>query len=159
MTVTTHLGTPLSVRPIERRDYTNWQPLWDGYNAFYGRQGESALPDEITQSTWQRFFAADEPVFALVAEERGELLGLVHYLHHRSTTSIEPVCYLQDLFTVPAERGRGIGRALIEGVYAQARSAGVKHVYWQTHVTNTAGRRLYDQLAGHGGFIVYDKDL
>ncbi len=32
----------------------------------------------------------------------GELLGLTHYLFHRSTTMIEPNCYLQDLFTARA---------------------------------------------------------
>lgn len=95
----------------------------------------------------------------LVAERDGALLGLVHYLYHRSTVMITPDCYLRDLFTVPEARGQGIGRALIEGVYDAARAAGVDRVYWQTHVTNTAGRLLYDKVAEHGGFIVYRKML
>ena len=97
-------------------------------------------------------------MFALVAQQQGQLLGLVHYLFHRSTTRIEPVCYLQDLFTAPAARGRGIGQALIEGVYAQAAAAGVQRVYWQTHAGNATGRRLYDRVATHAGFIVYAHD-
>jgi GNAT superfamily N-acetyltransferase len=76
------------------------------------REGPTALPDEITQVTWQRFFDAYEPVHALVAERDGQLVGLTHYLFHRSTTRIEPTCYLQDLFTLPSERGRGVGRQL-----------------------------------------------
>ncbi|HLX17324.1 MAG TPA: GNAT family N-acetyltransferase, partial [Bradyrhizobium sp.] len=78
------------------------------------------------------FFDAYEPVHALVAESGGRLLGLTHYLFHRSTTAIAPVCYLQDLFTDNAARGKGVGRALIEGVYEQAKRAGAPRVYWQT---------------------------
>ena len=96
---------------------------------------------------------------ALVAERDGALLGLVHYLYHRSTTMITPDCYLRDLFTMPQARGQGIGRALIEGVYAAARAAGVDRVYWQAHTTNTAGRLLYDKVAENSGFIVYRKML
>jgi GNAT superfamily N-acetyltransferase len=144
-----------TVRSIAPFDFPSWKPLWDGYNAFYGRRGETALRDEITQSTWRRFFDPNEPVFALVAETEGTLQGLAHYLFHRSTTRIEPVCYLQDLFTTPAARGCGIGRALIDGVYAEARTAGISRVYWQSHESNAAGRLLYDKVAKHAGFIVY----
>jgi len=100
-----------------------------------------------------------EPVFALVAEDSGRLVGLTHYLYHRSTTRVELTCYLQDLFTEPAQRGRGIGRALIEGVYEQARGAGIRRVYWQTQESNAAGRLLYDKLAGYAGFIVYSAEV
>jgi GNAT superfamily N-acetyltransferase len=151
--------TPILVRPIQQDDYPAWQPLWDGYNAFYGRKGETALPAEITRTTWQRFLDPGEPVFALVAEANGGLLGLAHYLFHRSTTRVEFTCYLQDLFTVEAARGHGVGRSLIQGVYAAAKAVGVKRVYWQTHETNAAGRLLYDKVARHMGFIVYGHEV
>ena len=147
------------IRPVRREDYGAWLPLWTGYNAFYGRSGSTALQDEITAATWARFFDAYEPMHALVAEEGAELLGLVHFLFHRSTTSIQPVCYLQDLFTAPAARGKGTGRALIEAVYARAAAAGSPRVYWQTQQTNETARRLYDQVAENSGFIVYRKSL
>lgn len=149
----------LRVRPVEERDFVAWQPLWSGYNAFYGRDGATALAPEITAVAWQRFFDPGEPVFALVAEAEGKLLGLAHYLFHRSTTRIELTCYLQDLFTDPAARGRGVGRALIQGVYERAGAEGIRRVYWQTHETNAAGRLLYDKVARHLGFIVYSHDL
>ena len=85
----------LSIRFVRKQDYEQWLPLWDGYNAFYGRSGATALPSEITATTWARFFDADEPVHGLVAENNGRLVGLAHYLFHRSTTAIAPVCYLQ----------------------------------------------------------------
>ena len=133
--------------------------LWDGYNAFYERVGLTALAAEITQSTSNRFFDAEEPVRALVAERNGTLLGIVHYLFHRSTLLIEQNCYLQDLFTVEATRGQGIGGALIEAVYVRAREAGATRVYWHTQETNATARKLYDGIADCSGFIVYRKVL
>ena len=94
-----------------------------------------------------------------MAESNGALLGLSHYLFHRSTTRKELTCYLQDLFTAPAARGQGVGRSLIEGVYEASKAAGIKRVYWQTHESNTAGRLLYDKLAQHAGFIVYGHEV
>lgn len=153
------MPTPVLVRPIQRDDLDAWRPLWEGYNAFYGREGPTALAPEITDATWARFFDPGEPVFALVAESQGQLLGLTHYLFHRSTTRLELTCYLQDLFTAPEARGRGVGRALIEGVYQASKAAGIRRVYWQTHETNTAGRLLYDKVGKHHGFIVYAHDV
>ena len=147
----------LTVRPIGQTDYDAWRPLWDGYNAFYGREDATALPDEVTRTTWSRFFDAYEPVHALVAERDGELLGLVHYLFHRSTTAIEPTIYLQDLFTSEAARGKGVGRALINGVYEQARLAGSPRVYWFTFNTNHTAMQLYDKVAEKTGIVVYRK--
>ena len=156
-----HLSTsatataPALIRAVTTADHAQWLPLWDGYNAFYGRSGPTALQAQITRTTWQRFFDDAEPVHALVAERGGRLLGLTHYLFHRSTTHVEPVCYLQDLFTAAEARGQGIGRALIEAVGARARAAGATRLYWLTHETNGTARRLYDQLASNSGFIVY----
>ncbi|HZP66896.1 MAG TPA: GNAT family N-acetyltransferase [Rudaea sp.] len=149
----------IDIRSIEPADYAAWLPLWNGYNAFYGREGATALPDAITQTTWARFFDAYEPVHALVAERDGKLVGLAHFLFHRSTIQIAPVCYLQDVYTDAASRGQGVGGRLIEAVYAHARAAGIARVYWQTHETNTTAMRLYDALAEKSGFLVYRKNV
>ena len=153
------LGNAIVIRPVQSQDFQQWKPLWDGYNAFYGRKGETALPEAITNGTWSRFFDAYEPMHALVAEQSGQLIGLVHYLFHRSTISIEPSCYLQDLFTSEASRGKGVGRALIEEVYRLAAVAGCTRVYWHTHETNSTAMELYNKLAEKSGFVVYRKLL
>jgi GNAT superfamily N-acetyltransferase len=144
---------------VRKEDFNEWKSLWDGYNAFYGRKDATALPDAITKSTWSRFFDSYEPVHALVAEQSGQILGLVHYLFHRSTISIQPTCYLQDLFTVEAARGKGVGRALIQEVYRRAADAGCSRVYWLTHETNATAMKLYDKVAEKSGFLVYRKML
>lgn len=146
-----------SVRDARRDDFGAWKKLWDGYNAFYGRSGATALAPEMTLLTWERFFDEREPMHAMIAESDGELLGLVHYIFHRSTILENPTCYLQDLFTVEASRGRGIGRALILAVYERARAAGSARTYWLTHETNEVAMRLYDQVAERSGFLMYRK--
>jgi GNAT superfamily N-acetyltransferase len=143
------------VRAIARQDRAQWAPLWAGYNTFY----ERTIPAPITDTTWGRFFDAYEPVNALVAEESGKLIGLVHYIFHRNTTMISPTCYLQDLFTAKEARGKGVGRALIEAVYAKAKEAGCPRVYWQTQETNKTAQFLYDKVSKKSGFIVYRTDL
>jgi GNAT superfamily N-acetyltransferase len=153
------LNDEVLIRPVQQYDFPRWKPLWDGYNAFYGRKDATALPDAITQMTWSRFFDAYEPVHALVAEQSGQLLGLAHFIFHRSTISIAPTCYMQDLFTLESARGNGVGRALIEQVYKLARQAGSSRVYWLTHETNETAMKLYDKVAEKSGFVVYRKPL
>ena len=149
------VGRGLVVRPVRRSDREQWDALWRGYNDFY----EQRLPKKISDTTWDRFFDAREPVYALVATEDGRLIGLVHYLFHRSTSLVGPTCYLQDLFTAKDVRGKGVGRALIEAVYARARGRGAERLYWQTHRTNVTAMRLYDKVAVNSGFVVYRRDM
>jgi GNAT superfamily N-acetyltransferase len=153
------LSDSVAVRAVQRADFPQWQQLWDGYNAFYGRVGDTALAHDITPMTWARFFDAYEPMHALVAEVAGRIVGLAHFLYHRSTIQIPPTCYLADLFTADAVRGQGVGRALIHAVYAHAQLAGSPRVYWQTHETNTVAMRLYDQVAERSGFVVYRRSV
>lgn len=151
-------GNPI-IRDARREDFDDWLPLWNGYNAFYGREGATALDPSITSMTWTRFFDHYEPIHCLVAEHDGRVLGLAHYLFHRSTIAIQPNCYMQDLFTHPKARGLGLGRALIDTVYKRAEQAGCPRVYWHTYETNTTARALYDKVAQYAGAIVYSKTL
>jgi GNAT superfamily N-acetyltransferase len=145
----------VAIRPLALADHAEWRTLWDGYNAFYGRSGATALPDDVSRTTWTRLLDPHEPMHALVAERNSALVGLAQYLFHRSTTAIADTCYLQDLFTATEARGRGVASALIAVVCERARAAGAQRVYWQTHETNATAQRLYDRVAERSGFIVY----
>ena len=146
---------PVMLRPIERADYEQWAALWQAYRHFY----KSPATSDVTEATWSRFFDGLEPVHALVAEGNGKLVGLVHYIFHRSTWFVGPTCYLQDLYTVEASRGTGVGKALIQAVYAHAQECGAARVYWLTHESNTQAQALYDKIADKSGFIQYRKNL
>ncbi len=143
------------VRRVMPADRDAWGVLWQGYQAFY----KVAIPDGVTELTWQRFFDGIEPVNALVAVQGDRLVGMAHYIFHRNTWMAGPVCYLQDLFTAEAVRGGGVGRRLIEAVYDAAKAAGTQRVYWMTHESNAEAMRLYDKVAVKSGFLQYRKEL
>jgi GNAT superfamily N-acetyltransferase len=139
------------IRPIGKDERVNWEVLWQGYLRFY----EASQTSEETDAAWLRLHNPAEPMHALGAYEGERLLGIVHYLFHRSFWTVGNYCYLQDLFVDPSRRGAGIGRALIEAVYERAREAGASRVYWLTQEGNTVARALYDQVAQRSGFIQY----
>ena len=143
----------MKIRLAEARDFDQWLPLWQGYQEFYKVQ----IAPDVTQLTWQRLLDPAEPMHCAVAERDGVLLGMVHYIYHRSCWTRGDYCYLQDLFAVPTHRGQGIGRALIEHVYAQAAQAGAARVWWLTHESNAPAMLLYDRIADKSGFIQYRK--
>lgn len=141
------------IQPVGKGERANWEPLWKGYQKFY----EVDLPKEATDMAWERLHDASEPMFILGAYVEGRLLGIVHYIFHRSMWTVGNYCYLQDLFVAEEARGLGLGRALIEAVYEAARNVGASRVYWLTHETNATARILYDKLADRSGFIQYRK--
>ena len=144
----------MNIRPVTKNDFNEWLQLWKGYQVFY----KAAISDEITKTTFDRFQDAQEPVYCLVIEnEEKQLVGLVHYIFHRSTWTIENYCYLQDLFVDPKHRASGLGRKLIEAVYAEAEKYHCSRVYWLTQENNDQARMLYDRITDQTGFIQYRK--
>ncbi|MDR6755645.1 GNAT superfamily N-acetyltransferase [Mycoplana sp. BE70] len=148
--------TGLVIRPVAADDEAAWRRLWTAYLAFY----ETVLPEEIYRSTFARLTGGGANEFAgLLAVLDGKPVGLAHYLFHRSCWTTNNVCYLQDLYADPEVRGTGIGKALIEAVYAKAADAGTPEVYWMTQEFNATARRLYDRIADKTPFIIYQKNL
>lgn len=141
------------IRPMRPDERSDWEPLWKGYLDFY----RATVPREVYDATWARLHDPAEPMAALGGYGDDRLVGIVHYIYHRSCWTIGNYCYLQDLFVSEAARGHGVGRALIEAVYAAARAAGASRVHWLTHETNATARALYDALADRPGFIQYRK--
>jgi len=142
-----------TVRPLESRDFDAWLPLWDGYNSFYRNE----VTAEVTENTFRRLHEGADGFFGLVAEHDGGLVGLAHAIFHPSTWTTRSYCYLEDLFVARTHRGSGVARALIEGVYAEADRRGADSVYWHTQSYNAPARSLYDQVAKHTSFVVYER--
>lgn len=143
----------LVIRPIGAGERAGWEPLWRGYLTFY----RSTQSEDVTGLIWSRIHDPAEPMFALGAYLDGKLIGIVHYLFHRTFWTAGDYCYLQDLFVAEGIRGQGIGAALIAAVEAAARKWGASRVHWLTREENTAARGLYDKLAERSGFIQYRK--
>jgi GNAT superfamily N-acetyltransferase len=144
----------VAIRPLEQSDHAEWRRLWSAYLAFY----EATVSEEVYQTTWNRLFTEGEfEPNGLLALFDGKPAGLVHYIFHRTCWSTKNNCYLQDLYADPKVRGTGVGRALIEAVYAEADKAGAANVYWLTQDFNATARRLYDRVARKTPFIKYQR--
>jgi GNAT superfamily N-acetyltransferase len=143
----------VAIKSIESNDFDIWLSLWKGYQRFY----EVEIPESVTLKTWARFLDPVEPMNAALAMSGDQALGLVHSIYHRSTWTTADCCYLQDLFVADGARGGGVGRALIEHVYEDARRRGASRVYWTTHESNHDAMKLYDRIADRSGFLQYRK--
>jgi GNAT superfamily N-acetyltransferase len=141
----------MTIRPLAEADHAVWQDLWQAYLAFY----ETVLPETTYASTWRRLLDPREPIHGALAWDGERPLGLVHFIYHRSCWTETDYCYLQDLYVAAGHRGGGLGRALIEHVYARAEADGCDRVHWLTQETNYPGRQLYDRIAARSGFIQY----
>ncbi|KAB0497835.1 GNAT family N-acetyltransferase [Pseudomonas vancouverensis] len=147
--------TQIEIRQVSADDYAAWLPLWQAYLSFY----KTELPEAVTQSSWQRMLDPNEPTHAALAWTDGKAVGMVHFIYHRSNWAIENSCYLQDLLVAPQTRGTGVGRKLIEFVYATAKADGCNKVHWLTHETNATAIQLYERIAERPGFIQFRKAI
>jgi GNAT superfamily N-acetyltransferase len=134
-------------------DYPDWRAMWDGYCAFY----EVTIPEHVTQQSWARILDPLSSVKALIARDAAtaEALGMCNYILHANTWTYGPVCYLEDLFTHPHVRGKGVGKALIDRLVELGKSNGWARVYWMTRENNATARRLYDQYNKADDFVRY----
>ena len=110
----------VTLRPVTADDHAAWLPLWQAYQRFY----ETRIDEAVSAVTWQRMLDTSEPTNAALAWVDGKAVGMVHWIYHRSNWTVENACYLQDLYVDANQRGKGVGRQLIELVYDTARQAG-----------------------------------
>ena len=140
------------IRPLRPEDSADWRRLWTEYLDFYG----ATVPEEVYATSFARLLGDDPQDFnGFIATVDGQAMGLTHYLFHRHGWKVENVCYLQDLYVSPEARGTGLGRQLIEAVYAAADAAGAPGVYWLTQDFNTTARQLYDRIGKATPFMRY----
>jgi len=140
------------VRKTQSADEPRWRQLWDAYTRFYERE-----PDEaVTRYTWSRILDPAVPVYAVVAQgEDGEVIGIANYVIHENTSTLTPVCYLEDLFVDPTRRGESAGKQLIDWLLKETRAQGWSRLYWHTKENNYRARSLYDKYGPHSGFVRY----
>ena len=145
----------IQIRPVTADDHRAWLPLWQAYLRFY----KTELAEGVSEVTWQRLLDPEEPTHSALAWVDGKAVGMVNFIYHRSNWSIRNACYLQDLIVAPEQRGTGIGRQLIEHVYATAKADDCDKVHWLTHETNATAIQLYERIADRAGYIQFRKAL
>jgi GNAT superfamily N-acetyltransferase len=140
------------IRPAYADDEPRWRDLWDSYTRFYEREPE----DSLTRHTWSRILDDATPIHAVVADsDEFGVVGIANYVIHESTSTLAPVCYLQDLYVDPAIRSHGVGRQLLEWLFVEAAARNWQRLYWQTREDNYQARALYDRFTPHSGFVRY----
>ena len=144
----------LIVRDVTAADEAPWRVLWGDYIEFY----KADVADDVTDATWARLLDAQSPLFGLVAQLNGDVVGMVNCVLHANTWATQPVCYLEDLFTAEPSRGHGAGRAMINAVTARAQAENWLRVYWRTAADNTTAQTLYDKLAKRTDWVTYEVD-
>ena len=144
-----------TIRRIEARDEVRWRELWDGYCRFYER--EPSAP--VTRHLWARIMDAASSVHGIVAERADSVvIGIANYIIHENTSTLTPVCYLQDLFVDPKLRAGGVGKQLIDWLVTEMTAQGWSRLYWNTKENNYRARGLYDKYPPHSGFLRYVVD-
>ena len=141
------------IRRFVSTDHADWAALWQGYNDFYRRTVEA----RTTKRLWGLLLSGAGEPFAYAAELDGKVVGLAHYYFTPSTSDWTPRCFLQDLFASTEARGHGVGRALIEALYADADRHDAAQVFWLTEDSNATARQLYDRVARKTAFIKYQR--
>lgn len=143
----------VTIRPLLTRDRTDWAQLWRDYLSFY----RADLADDVTDHTWAALTDPAQAVHGLVAVTDDRVVGLAHVVLHATTWATRVTCYLEDLFVDRGGRGAGVGRALIQAVYAFADEHDASGVYWLTQEYNAPARSLYDTVAHRSSFVVYQR--
>jgi GNAT superfamily N-acetyltransferase len=142
----------ITLRPIAEKDQARWRELWRGYCLFYGAEPDPAVADH----TWQRMTDGSGRVMGAVAvDDHDHVVGIANYLLHENTSTLTPVCYLQDLYVDPEARADGVGKQMIEWLLAEMKRHGWARVYWATKENNYRARGLYDKFTPHSGFLRY----
>jgi GNAT superfamily N-acetyltransferase len=142
----------VAVRSIEACDEARWRTLWDAYTRFYGREPD----DAITHHTWRRILDPGSPVHAIVAvDENGYVVGIANYVIHENTSTLTPICYLEDLYVDSIARSFGVGTKLIDWLVFETRARNWSRLYWNTKETNYRARAVYDKYTPHSGFVRY----
>lgn len=142
------------ISPLSPADRDDWGALWRAYLAFYDTEPSG----DILDTTFARYTDPDRAdMRAWIAHSGREAVGLVHVIVHSHGWQVAPVTYLQDLFVAASLRGQGLGRRLIETVFADADAAGRPNVYWMTQTGNSTARRLYDRIGVATDFMKYSR--
>jgi len=124
--------------------------------------GDETPPVDALAERLRELLAGGDTVL-LLAGDGPDGLAVLRFRRALWTKGLE--CYLAELYVVPAQRGRGNGRALMEAVLREARARCADTIEIGVDEPDAAARALYESLgftnrAGGGGVMyVYELDL
>lgn len=145
----------IEVRPVRDGDFFAWLDVYAKYAEFYNTQ----LTDQKALLLWSWLTDADHEESGYVAVDGERVLGLAHVREFARPLEGDRGLFLDDLFVVDEERGRGVGAALIQKARSLAEERGLGVVQWITAQDNTTAQKLYDDVATRTSWVTYEIDL
>ena len=146
------MSSGVVVRPIEPGDHEAWERLFHAYRTFY----EYDEQQDVVDCIWEWITDDTHETNALVALLDDDIVGFAHHREFARPSSGKRGLYLDDLFTAPSVRGKGVGRALITRLGEMAQERGFNKVRWITAEDNHTAQRLYDDMAEKTTWVTYD---
>lgn len=145
----------LLVRMIRLHDELRWRELFRAYREFY----ELEESEEVVSRAWGWFMDPHHECKALVAELDGEVVGFAHHRRMSSPYVGSTGIFLDDLFSDPTARGKGVGRSLIQRLTEMAEAEGRTFVQWMTATDNHRAQALYEKVATKTDWLTYEISL
>ena len=106
---------------------------------------------EATEASFSdALFGPRRTAEAIIAERDGIPVAMALFFHNFSTWTGRPGLYLEDLYVVPAERGRGTGTALLRYLAALALDRGCARFEWAVLDWNTPAVEFYRAIGATG---------
>ncbi len=144
----------INVVAIENLSFSAWEEMW----LDYAGKRSIELNSEINRTTYSRLVDPNFNLFGIAVQNEVPV-GFAQYYFHPSSWSISDVCYLQDLYICPQNRGVGLSKFLINAVAEHAKAHGCSELNWQTRISNEAAQSLYEKIAERVDLIPYSMAL
>lgn len=145
-------STDLLVRHAVAADHERWTALFDHYR----HAGHLAPDRQVSDRVWAWTQDPVHPVSALIAADGDEVVGFAHYRRFPRPINGDEGLYLDDLFTRPAARGRGVAKAMIDHLADEVHQGRFAVLRWTSRPDNHAARGLYDRIAQRAESITYN---
>lgn len=136
----------LTIRTATPADMPDLMRLFRGFMDY---NGDPSPPDAELAGAIAPVFDDPHAEIRITLAADGTPIGYAHIRHYYSIWMAAPECFLEDLFVEEARRDRGVGRRMLEDVFARARERGCKRVRLDTNERNDRGIYLYETL----GFV------
>lgn len=142
----------LILRAINPGDRQSWEECFRGYRDFYEKPHDQA----VIETVWEWLCDPQHETRGIAAVEGGKLIGFAHFRTFARPVIGATGIYLDDLFTAPHARGKGVATALLGRLSAIAEVEGASVVRWITADSNAAARAIYDRVSAATPWVTYD---
>lgn len=116
--------------------------LFDAYRVFYGKTSDVAGARDFLSERLEY----QESIVYLAQAENGVYVGFTQLYPVFSSTRMQRMWILNDLFINPMHRGKGISKLLIEKTKELARATNAAGILLETAKDNAVGNKLYPSI-------------